>query len=433
MTTQIDNTLQAVLHAFKPASPEPAWLTELRQDATESFLELGVPNIRHEEWRYTNLKPLLAEEFLPAAPADISAADIAPYLIEGADNTRLVFVNGFFHESLSKLPDTPKALLIQPLSRVLDSDEGLPGKLARYADHHAQPFTALNTALLTDGAYIRAGQGAVMAAPVHVIYVSTGPYLSAPRTLLVAGETADVRLIESYVGLGEGGRFVNGVTEIALHQNAFARHIRLLRETDATSHIGWNEVRQDRDSSYVGHSISLGAKIARNDVNVMLTGEGANCTLNGLVLGQHTQHFDNRIVVDHVRPRCTSRQLYRSVVDDKARSAFSGKVIVRPGAIGTDANQQNNNLLLSDDARVDTKPQLEIYCDDVKCSHGATSGQLDAAAMFFLRSRGLDYRQARNVLTYAFANDVIEHIKVVPVREHLEELMRQRFQGLLGN
>jgi Fe-S cluster assembly protein SufD len=239
-------------------------------------------------------------------------------------------------------------------------------------------------------------------------------------------------LIESFVGLREGGRFVNGVSEIALHQNAHVRHIRLLRETAATTHIGWNEVRQDRDSSYVGHSVSLGAKLARNNVNVMLTGEGADCTLNGLVLGQQTQHFDNHVVVDHVRPRCTSRQLYRSVVDDKARSAFSGKVIVRPGAAGTDANQQNNNLLLSDDARVDTKPQLEIYCDDVKCSHGATSGQLDAAAMFFLRSRGLDYKQARNVLTYAFANDVVERIKIDPAREHLEELMRQRFQGLLG-
>lgn len=431
MTTQVDNSLQAALQAFKPGD-EPAWLTELRRDAADSFREIGVPNIRHEEWRYTNLKPLLAEEWQPAATAAVSEADLSPFLIEGADDIRLVFVDGFFDAALSRLPEAPDGVLIAPISQLTDSDEGLSGKLARYADHHAQPFTALNSAIFTDGAYIRAGQNAVLQSPVHVLYVSTGG-LSAPRTFLMTGEGAGLTLIESFVGLGADSRFVNSVSEVALQQNSTVRHLKLLRETDASSHVGWNEARLDRDASYTHYSISLGAKLARNDVNVMLTGEGAHCALNGLVLGRGAQHFDNHLVVDHVRPHCNSSQLYRSVVDDKSRSAFAGRVIVRPGAVGTDAQQQNNNLLLSDDAKVDTKPQLEIYCDEVKCSHGATSGQLDAEAVFFLRSRGLDNKQARNVLTYAFANDIIEHIRIDAAREHLEELMRDRFQGLLGN
>ncbi|MBK8205254.1 MAG: Fe-S cluster assembly protein SufD [Planctomycetes bacterium] len=431
MTTQTHNSLQLAIDGFTPQSAEPAWLSELRQDAADSFAALDVPTIRHEDWRYTNLKPLLALKLAAAAPARITPDDLKPWLIEGADEIRLVFVNGFYDSTLSRIPALPQGVLIAPISQLLGEEEGLPSKLARYADHHAQPFTALNTALFTDGAYIRAGQNAVLETPVHVLYVSTGGQINAPRTLVLAGEHAGLRLVESFVGLSGDVRFVNTVSEVMLAAGANVRHAKLLRDTAAT-HIGWNEVRQDRDSTYTHHSISLDAQLARHNVNVMLAGEGATCTLNGLVLGNDTQHIDNHLIMDHMRPRCTSNQLYRSVVDGKSHSVFSGKVIVRPGAAGTDAKQQNNNLLLSDDARAETKPQLEIYCDEVKCAHGATSGQLDPDAVFFLRSRGLDTRQARNLLTYAFANDVVEHIKMDAVRQHLEEVMHERFHGLLG-
>ena len=434
MTTTTENIFEHAYTALRKAQPqEPGWVSELREEAFEGFRALGLPTKKHEEWRWTNLKSVSAHDWLPAGPVHLSKEELTPYVIPGADEIRLVFVNGHFAEQLSKFPPLPEGLVVQPISRVLDSDESLHLKLARYAAH-TNPFTALNTALFTDGAYIRAGGSITTETPIHVMYVSTlsEPAAVSPRTLVMAGESTDIRVIESYIGLGDAPRLINGVSEIVAKGNAHIRHVKLLRETDETTHIGRNEIHVERDASVTAHSIALGAGLVRNDVYAVLAAEGARCNLNGLVLGRGTQHFDNHIVVDHVRPHGTSAQLYRAVVDDKSRSVFSGKVIVRPGANGTDAQQQNNNLLLSDDAKVDTKPQLEIYTDDVKCSHGATSGQLDANAIFFLRSRGLDERAARNLLTYAFANDVIEHIKIDAVREQLEAIITERFAGLLN-
>lgn len=419
----------------KSLPDEPGWVSELRDEGFENFKALGLPTVKHEEWRWTNVKPIAQGEYEPAPKTEISEDDLAPYLVEGADEIRLVFVNGHFDEKLSKTPRIPEGLVIQPIMRVEGSDEGIELKLARFADHQAQAFTALNTATFRDGAYIRASRGLTVETPIHVLYVSTDsdkPTMSAPRTLILAGETAELMVIESYVGLGEAPRFVNSVTEVVAKQSAQVKHVKLLHETDATNHVGWNEFRVDRDANVSAHCINLGAGLARNDIHASLIEEGAHITLNGLVLGHGKQHFDNHLEIDHIRPHCTSNQLYRSVVDDKSRSVFSGKVIVRQGADGTVAEQQNNNLLLSDTAKVDTKPQLEIYADDVKCAHGATSGQLDPEAVFFLRTRGLNEKAARNILTYAFANDIIEHISIDPVRLKLEDIMTQRFAGLLG-
>ena len=436
MTTTTTDRFAHTYTLLRKALPdEPAWVSELRNEAFENFRALGLPTVKHEEWRWTNLKPISETEFVPAEPADVSESQLADYLIEGADDVRLVFVNGRFTESLSKLPAGPDGLVVAPISRVLDSEEGLQVKLARFAEP-TQPFTALNTALFTDGAYIRAGNALTFDTPVHVLYVSTNtssPALSSPRTLVLAGENTELRVIESFVGLDAGQRLTNAVSEIVAKGNANVRHVRLLRESAETSHVSWNEINVERDANVTSHSINLSAGLARNDVHAVLAAEGAHCDLNGLVLGRNNEHFDNHIVVDHVRPHGSSNQLYRAVVDDKSRSVFAGKIIVRQGANATDAQQQNNNLLLSDTAKVDTKPQLEIYTDDVKCSHGATSGQLDPEAVFFLRCRGLDETAARNLLTYAFANDVIEHIKIDPVRVALEKLMTERFAGLLGN
>jgi Fe-S cluster assembly protein SufD len=434
-TTETDQFAHAYTLLRKSQPDEPAWLSELRDEGFENFRALGLPTVKHEEWRWTNLKRIVDVSFSPAPPVEVTEAELAPYLIDGADRIRLVFVNGRFAEKLCKTPPIPDDLVIQPLSRVLTSNEGLQLKLGRYAEQ-VNPFTALNTALFADGVYIRAGNSLSLELPIHIIHVSTEaaePVVVSPRALILAGNGAEIRVIESFVGLGTGVRLVNAVSEIVAKGNAKIRHIKLLRETGDTTHIGWNEVRVERDAEVVAHSISLEAGLARNDVHAVLSAEGASCTLNGLVLGRGSQHFDNHIVVDHVRPHGTSNQLYRSVVDDKSRSVFSGKVIVRPGANGTDAHQTNNNLLLSSEAKVDTKPQLEIYTDDVKCSHGATSGQLDPEAVFFLRARGLDERSARSLLTYAFAKEVVDQIRMDPVRNQLEKLITERFSGLLGS
>ena len=434
-STQSNKHFTAAYTALRKAQPqEPGWVSELREEAFENFSALGLPTMKHEEWRWTNLRPISGTDWQPAGPDRVSEDDLKPWLIDDADEIRLVFVNGHYAEALSKLPPIPEGLVVQPISRVLDSDEALQLKLARYAEQ-TQPFTALNTAVFTDGAYIRAGNSLTIETPIHVLYVSTGHEenaMSSPRTLVLAGESSELRVIESYVGLGDRPRFVNSVSEVVAKGNAQIKHVKLLREADATSYVGWHEFNVERDANVRAHSISLGASLARNDVHAILAAEGAHCDLNGLVLGRGSQHFDNHVVADHTRPRASSNQLYRAVVDDESRSVFAGKIIVRPGADGTDAHQNGNNLLLSDDAKVDTKPQLEIYTDDVKCSHGATSGQLDQDAVFFLRTRGLDQQAARNLLTYAFANDVIEQIKIDAVRVALEKNLTERFAGLLG-
>lgn len=435
--TQTENHFNRCYAALRKALPQEAgWVSELREESFENFNALGLPTVKHEEWRWTNLKAISGSEWSPAGPVHLSEDDLKPWLIPDADEIRLVFINGHYTEAMSKLPPLPEGLVVQPISRVLDSDESLQLKLGRYAEQ-TNPFTALNTAMFTDGGYIRAGNSLTIETPIHVVYVSTEaaePELTSPRTLVLAGESADLRVVESYVGLGTSAtpRFVNSVSEIVAKGNSQIRHVKLLRETDATIHVGWNEIHVERDATVRAHCISLGAALARNDAHAVLAAEGAHCELNGLALGRGNQHIDNHVVADHVRPHASSKQLYRAVVDDKSRSVFAGKIIVRPGADGTDAHQNSNNLLLSDDAKVDTKPQLEIYTDDVKCSHGATSGQLDKDGIFFLRTRGLDEASARNLLTYAFANDVIEQIQIDSVRTVLENIITERFAGLLG-
>jgi Fe-S cluster assembly protein SufD len=343
-----------------------------------------------------------------------------------------VFVNGRFAPALSRFTSLPRGLVIKPLAEAIATEQAMHLALARYADT-AQRFVALNTALFADGIYIRAGDGVVDEIPIHVLHVSTGAGVVAPRSLILAAENSQVSVVESYVGLGTGARLVVPVSEIVAKGGAKVRHVKLLREHHDTTHLGWNQLHLERDAEVSAHVVSLSGGLARNDVHAVLSAEGANCTLNGLVLGNGSSHIDNHVLVDHVRPHGTSSQLYRSVVDDKSRSVFSGKVIVRPGANGTNAQQTNNNLLLSNDAKVDTKPQLEIYTDDVKCSHGATSGQLNPESVFFLRARGLNEPQARALLTYAFVREVIEQVKIEPARAALDKLISERFAGLLAS
>jgi len=441
MTVTAETQFSAAFAAARQAAKgEPAWMSELREECQTSFLALGLPTIKDEEWRWTSLKRITGAAFDLAPAATLDAAQLAPFLIPGADDLRFVFVNGRFAPALSRFTSLPRGLVIKPLAEAIATEPAMHLALARYADT-AQRFVALNTALFADGIYIRAGDGVVDEIPIHVLHVSTGAGVVAPRSLILAAENSQVSVVESYVGLGPatelragaGARLVVPVSEIVAKGGAKVRHVKLLREHDDTTHLGWNQFHLERDAEVSAHAVSLSGGLVRNDAHAVLSAEGANCTLNGLVLGNGSSHVDNHVLVDHVRPQGFSSQLYRSVVDDKSRSVFSGKVVVRPGANGTNAQQTNNNLLLSNDAKVDTKPQLEIYTDDVKCSHGATSGQLSPESVFFLRARGLNEAQARALLTWAFVREVIEQVKIEPARAALDKLISERFAGLLAS
>ncbi|MHC4840668.1 MAG: Fe-S cluster assembly protein SufD [Planctomycetota bacterium] len=431
-------TTEAVVNNFSQAfenaksATDLDWLAELREDAATSVEALGLPTQRHEEWRWTNLKRIRETQWDLADVGEVTPEQVKPFLIDDADEYRIVFVNGRFVPKLGKIGTQVTGIRVTTLQSASIDDPHMDDQFARFADHHAQPFTGVNTATMKDGAWITVPPKVNHTQPIHVIYLTTGEGLSSPRTFISVGENAEVEVIESHVGLDDSNRLVAGVTELTTAPSAKVRHVRILDEKPLANVMHWNEVRVERDADVRCNSINFAAGLARNNVNVMIRGEGGNCHVNGLTLGRDSEHVDNHVVVDHMKPHCSSDQLYRAVVDDKSRSVFSGKIIVRPGADGADAHQNSNNLLLSDSAHVDTKPQLEIYTDDVKCSHGATSGQLDKDAVFFLRSRGLSEDTARNVLTYAFANDVIEQIKVTPARKHLEKVLETRFKGLIG-
>ncbi len=305
--------------------------------------------------------------------------------------------------------------------------------LGRYAPSDVNAFTALNTAYLHHGAFIFVRPSVALETPLHIVFVSTGAAddalaVSQPRTLVVAGHGSRARIVESYLSLGGGRALSNAVTEIVLEPDATVEHTKLLLENDASYHIGTTRVYQGRGSHYTSFSLAAGDALARNQLDVMLDDEGAECTLDGLYIPNGTQHIDNHTAIDHRKPHCSSRQLYKGVLSDRSHAVFNGKIVVRPGAQKTDAEQQNRNLLISDEATIDTKPQLEIFADDVKCSHGATVGRLDESAYFYLLSRGIPAGKARALLTYGFASDVLERVQIEPLRACLTHLLLERLE-----
>jgi Fe-S cluster assembly protein SufD len=284
-------------------------------------------------------------------------------------------------------------------------------------------FAAVNAAFLEDGAFVRIPARTAVAHPIHLVFLSEpapGPTVSHPRNLVIAEAGSQAHIVETYVGTAGELYFTNAVTEVVLGEGAVLDFSKLERDSDAAFHVATTEVSQGRDSSFTSHSIVLGGALARNDLNVRLDAEGAECTLNGLFIGSGTQHLDNHTLIDHAKPHGTSRELYKGIMDGQSRGVFNGKIIVRPDAQKTDAMQTNKNLLLSQEALVNSKPALEIFADDVKCKHGSTIGQLDDAAMFYLRSRGIGEQEARDLLVYAFASDVASRIRVAPLRAFVE-------------
>ncbi|MBI3990068.1 MAG: Fe-S cluster assembly protein SufD, partial [candidate division NC10 bacterium] len=346
---------------------------------------------------------------------------------------QLVFVNGHYSRELSSLRSLPEGVKVGSLAAILNADPGrVEPYLARYASFQEQAFVALNTAFMEDGAFIDIPPGKVMEGPIHLLFVSTAsrePIVSHPRSLIIVGASSQVTIVESYVGLESGLYFTNGVSEIVAGENAVIDHYKLELESEQAFHMATMQALLDRSSNFTSHSVALGGALVRNELNAVLDGEGGECTLNGLYMVTGRRHVDNQTRIDHVRPHCISRELYKGILDGQSRGVFNGKIYVHKHAQKTDARQVNKNLLLSEDAVIDTKPQLEIYNNDVKCSHGSTIGQLDQDSLFYLRTRGMDLESARSLLTYAFTSEMISRIRVEPIRAQLEHLFTARLQN----
>lgn len=403
----------------------------LRKHAIAAFSGMGFPTTHHEEWRFTNIAPITNISFQPVLrpPSHAALRDrIRPYFLEGA--FRLVFLDGHFVQDLSQTANLPRGLTLASLSAALHGrpDEVRP-VLSRVLQTNENAFTALNTAFMRDGAFVKVADRALIGRPIQLLFVAHGadtPSLIQPRNVVIGGDGSRFSLVEMYVGLGDTTYLTNTVTEIALGAEAHLEHDRLQEESAGAFHVGSQQVRLLKGGTFASNSISLGGSIVRNTIGVVLEGEGVECTLNGLSLATGTQLMDSHTTIDHAKPHCTSHELYKAILNGHSRGVFNGKIYVRKDAQKTDAKQTNKTLLLSDDATIDTKPQLEIFADDVKCTHGATVGQLDGDQIFYLRSRGIGEVEARDILTYAFASDVVDRVNVEALRVRLESLVRAR-------
>jgi Fe-S cluster assembly protein SufD len=399
-----------------------AWLDARRGAALERANALSVPTTRDEEWRFTDLSSLTRVQLSTAgAPGKVEGAAIESCAVPEA-GTRLVFIDGVYAPELSTTTVGTAGAQVLPLSQALHTQsQHLEPHLAKLAAFENNVFAALNTVHLRDGAAVVVPRNAACEKAVHLLFVATQPNTAShPRVVVVAESGCDCTVVEEYIGLTEDAYLTNAVTEISLAPTARLRHIKLQRENARAFHIATCAVDVAKDASYVSQTITLGARLSRFDLNVVLNGEGANAEMDGLALISARQLADSHTVIDHAHPHGRSVQLHKTIVDGAAHAVFSGKIHVRPGAQATDSSQQSRNLLLSDKATVDTKPQLEIFADDVKCAHGATVGQLDAEQLFYLTSRGLAERAARNLLTYAFGAAVIERIPLPSVVKRLE-------------
>jgi Fe-S cluster assembly protein SufD len=417
------------------AEPNPVGgsaLIALRRQAMARFAELGFPTLRHEDWRYTNVARIAKTEFRSAVDCgvDLDERAIVAETFPETQFHRLVFVNGVFAGDMSTPQGLPKGVQIASLAETLQENPSWVEKhLARYASYQDHAFTALNTALMEDGAFVYVPKGIIVEQPIHILYVTVPgvePIVVHPRNLIIADEASQVTIIESYVGLGEGVYFTNAVTEISVGEGAVVDHYKVQRESTQAYHVGTTQLYQRRSSTASSHTISIGGGIVRNDINAVLDGEGCDGTLNGLYVPVGKQHVDNHLRVEHRKPHGNSREHFKGILDDSARGVFTGRIIVHEDAQKTDAKQTNRNLLLSDSASVDTKPQLEIFADDVKCTHGATIGQLDEDAMFYLRARGISADAARSLLVFAFAGESIAKIKPAPVRAQVQQILLER-------
>jgi Fe-S cluster assembly protein SufD len=405
----------------------PPWLGQLRTRGAARFAELGFPTVRQEEWRFTNVAPIAEMAFRLADAAPTNAAQLVQQVAIPSAAARIVILNGHFAPELSKIDALPAGLTIRSLAGAAADSAPEAAHLGQVATE-ITAFVALNSAFLEDGAFIAVARDVVVEAPIHVIVVNggAGKTMAHPRTLIVMGANSQARVAQTFVGSAGECHFTNVVTEAAVGENAVLDLVTDQREIDSAYHVASVQARLDRHATFRARGVTLGGKLVRNDIVAVLGGEGAHCALDGVYLVDGERLVDNHTTIDHAMPHCTSHELYKGILDGRARAVFNGRIIVREDAQKTDSKQTNRALLLSDDATINSNPQLEIFADDVKCTHGAAIGQLDEEALFYLRARGLTKKDARDMLIHAYAGEVLEMIPMLSLRQQLErELFTQ--------
>ena len=406
----------------------------LRKAGITRFAELGFPTLHDEDWRFTNVAPIAKLPFNPIlepVPGGVTAEAVAQSTFGSLSATRLVFVNGHYVPELST-PPADRKIKVDSLARALSVDpDGIEKHLGQHAEDEDNPFTALNTAFFQDGALIEIPAGHTVGAPIHLLFVTTDKETGAsthPRNLIIAGKNSRATVLESYIGK-DGSYFTNAVTELVMGEGASLEHCKFQDESLRAFHIAAIHAHLGRSANLISHSIATGAKLSRNNIRTVLAGEGVECVLNGLYLTHNDQLADHHMVVEHAQPHCNSHEYYNGILDGRSKGVFHGRILVRQPAQKTDAKQTNKNLLLSEEATIDTKPQLEIYADDVKCTHGATVGQLNEESIFYLRTRGIGVEKARRMLIHAFAGEIIERIRYAPAREELDRIVWDRLEA----
>jgi Fe-S cluster assembly protein SufD len=408
-----------------------------RKKALQSFEEMGYPTTKHEEWKYTNVAPIVDHDFKisePYSPGLLPSGDIKNYIFEGMDTSRLVFVNGHFAEEHSNIDAIKDRIKIMNLREGLEKHEDLiNAHFEKNIPSEEESFVSLNTAFLEDGAFIYVPDHVIIEQPIQLLFISVPgdkPLVNFPRNLIIAGRSSQVSFVEMYASVTDNVYFTNTVGEIIAAENARIIRYKIQIESGQAYHISSLNVFLDRDSHFSDHNVTIGGSLSRNDITSVFDGEGGSCELNGLYTGNQEQHIDNHTTIDHASAHCESHELYKGILDDKAKGVFNGKIFVRPDAQKTNAIQANNCILLSDRATLDTKPQLEIFADDVKCTHGATIGQLDEDAYFYMRTRGIEKTKARKLLIYAFASEVLDKISIDAVREKISDWFSDKLHAI---
>jgi Fe-S cluster assembly protein SufD len=429
-----ENSYQVAFPSVRELSPTVAWLELVRSSAMDRFEQLGFPSVRDEEWKYTNLAALAKDSFVPTISRNGIAVDVDRFAYPETASAHLVVVDGFLREDLSTTAGLGEVVAIDLFSAVSDAryNKLVRKYLARNAGYHNNGLTALNTAFAQSGVFLWIPKNVKLERPLQISFVAEARNgASFPRLLVVAEENSSATLIESFSSNTDGRYFTNAIAEIVLKDGAQLEHYRLQHESRNAFHVSTTSAELGRASRYDTTSINLGAQLSRHDISVVMDHEGAETSVDGLYMVGADQHTDTHSVIDHKQPHCNSHQLYKGILDDNGRAVFNGKIFVREGAQKTDAMQTNKNLLLSDKARVDTKPQLEIYADDVKCAHGAAVGQIDPEELFYLETRGIGPELGRSLLTYGFAEEVIGKIRIDSIRSQLDEtVLRQLHTSL---
>ena len=422
---------------FESQAKHPAWVFPLRKAGLARFAELGYPTLEQEDWRFTNVAPITRLPFKPVLapiPDGVSREVIAQTAFGRLAAHRLVFVNGHFAPELST--PAPEGVIVRNLAAALEQDSALLQRnLAEEAPDASNPFSALNMAFFQDGAFVHIPHGMKVEKPIHLLFIAAAKETGAtfhPRNVILAGRGSQATVLETYVRTVDAAYFTNVVTDLVLEEAAVLEHCKFQDESPSACHMAALVARLGRSSNLISHSFATGARLSRNNIRTHLSGEGVECVLNGLYLTREEQLADHHMVVEHAEPHCNSHEYFNGILDDRSKGVFHGRILVRQAAQKTDAKQTNKNLLLSEDATVDTKPQLEIYADDVKCTHGATVGQLNEEAIFYLRTRGIGAQTARSMLIHAFAGEIIERIRYAPAREEVDKLVWDRLEAGIG-